>query len=153
MDSSGNLYITGYTEGILDGGSTSGERDLLITKYDSSGNKSWAVQVGNTRSEGRSIALDSSNNVYVAGYAYGDFDGNSNIGGSDVVIVKYNSSGVKQWAYQYGTTSDDFGEGIAVDSSGNLYVTGTTSGNFYGNVNAGSSDVFIMKLNSSGVVQ
>ena len=153
MDSSGNLYITGYTEGILDGGSTSGERDLLITKYDSSGNKSWAVQVGNTRSEGRSIALDSSNNVYVAGYAYGDFDGNSNIGGSDVVIVKYNSSGVKQWAYQYGTTSDDFGEGIAVDSSGNLYVTGTTSGNFYGNVNAGSSDVFLMKLNSSGVVQ
>ena len=89
----------------------------------------------------------------MAGYAYGDFDGNSNIGGSDVVIVKYNSSGVKQWAYQYGTTSDDFGEGIAVDSSGNLYVTGTTSGNFYGNVNAGSSDVFLMKLNSSGVVQ
>ncbi len=153
MDSSGNLYITGYTEGTLDGGSTSGERDLLITKYDSSGNKSWAVQVGNTRSEGRSIALDSSNNVYVAGYAYGDFDGNSNIGGSDVVIVKYNSSGVKQWAYQYGTTSDDFGEGIAVDSTGNLYVTGTTSGNFYGNVNAGSSDIFLMKLNSNGVVQ
>ena len=52
-----------------------------------------------------------------------------------------------------GTTSDDFGEGIAVDSSGNLYVTGTTSGNFYANVNAGSSDVFLMKLNSGGVVQ
>ena len=56
-------------------------------------------------------------------------------------------------AYQYGTSSDDFGEGIVVDSTGNLYVTGYTSGNFYGNVNAGSSDVFLMKLNSSGTIQ
>jgi len=153
MDSSGNLYITGYTEGILDGGTTSGERDLLITKYDSSGNKSWAKQVGNTRSEGRSIAVDSSGNAYVAGYTYGDFDGNSNIGGADIVVVKYDTSGTKQWAYQYGTSSDDFGEGIVVDSAGNLYVTGYTSGNFYGNVNAGSSDVFLMKLDSSGTIQ
>jgi hypothetical protein len=153
MDSSGNLYITGYTEGILDGGATSGERDLLITKYDSSGNNSWAKQIGNTRSEGRSIALDSSGNAYVAGYTYGDFDGNSNIGGADIVVVKYNSSGTKQWSYQYGTSSDDFGEGIVVDSTGNLYVTGYTSGNFYGNVNAGSSDVFLMKLSSSGTIQ
>ena len=153
MDSSGNLYITGYTEGILDNGTTSGERDLLITKYDSSGNNSWAKQVGNTRSEGRSIALDSSGNAYVAGYTYGDFDGNSNLGGADIVVVKYDSSGTKQWAYQYGTSSDDFGEGIVVDSAGNLYVTGYTSGNFYGNVNAGGSDVFLMKLNSSGIIQ
>ncbi|MBC8428068.1 MAG: SBBP repeat-containing protein [Candidatus Pelagibacter sp.] len=153
MDSSGNLYITGYTEGILDGGTTSGERDLLITKYDSSGNNSWAKQVGNTRSEGRSIAVDSSGNSYVVGYTYGDFDGNTNIGGADIVIVKYNSSGTKQWSYQYGTSSDDFGEGIVVDSAGNLYVTGYTSGNFYGNVNAGGSDFFLMKLNSSGIIQ
>ena len=47
----------------------------------------------------------------------------------------------------------DFGEGIVVDSAGNLYVTGYTSGNFYGNVNAGGSDVFLMKLNSSGIIQ
>ena len=153
MDSSGNLYITGYTEGILDNGTTSGERDLVITKYDSSGNNSWAKQIGNTRSEGRSIALDSSGNAYVAGYTYGDFDGNSNIGGADIVVVKYDSSGTKQWSYQYGTSSDDFGEGIVVDSTGNLYVTGYTSGNFYGNVNAGGSDVFLMKLNSSGIIQ
>ena len=153
MDSSGNLYITGYTEGILDNGTTSGERDLLITKYDSSGNNLWAKQVGNTRSEGRSIAVDSSGNAYVAGYTYGDFDGNSNLGGADIVVVKYDTSGTKQWSYQYGTSSDDFGEGIVVDSSGNLYVTGKTSGNFYGNVNAGSSDVFLMKLNSSGIIQ
>ena len=69
------------------------------------------------------------------------------------MVVKYNSSGTKQWSYQYGTSSDDFGEGIVVDSAGNLYVTGRTSGNFYGNVNAGNSDVFLMKLNSSGIIQ
>ena len=69
------------------------------------------------------------------------------------MVVKYDTSGTKQWAYQYGTSSDDFGEGIVVDSAGNLYVTGYTSGNFYGNVNAGSSDVFLMKLDSSGTIQ
>ena len=99
------------------------------------------------------VATDSSGNVYVVGYANGDFDGNTNIGLKDIIIAKYNSSGAKQWSYQYGTTSDDYGTGIAIDSSDNIFLTGYTGGGLYGNTNAGSYDIFVIKLNTSGIIQ
>ena len=45
---------------------------------------------------GFGITSDSSGNVYVTGYTYGDLDGNTSAGSNDVFVVKYNSSGVKQ---------------------------------------------------------
>ena len=48
-------------------------------------------------SEGEDVLANSSGNVYVTGYTYGDFDGNKNLGSKDIIIVKDNSSGTKQW--------------------------------------------------------
>ena len=70
-----------------------------------------------------------------------------------LIIVKYNSSGTKQWTKQYGTSSDDEGKGITLDSSGYIYITGHTNGGLYGNTNAGYTDIFLMKLDSSGIIQ
>jgi hypothetical protein len=67
--------------------------------------------------------------------------------------VKYNSSGVKQWTKQLGTSSFDNGYGLTVDSSDNIYVTGRTAGGLDGNTNSGSNDLFLVKYNSSGVKQ
>ena len=153
LDGTGYVYITGYTEGILDGGSVSGDRDVFIAKYNTSGTQQWIKQLGDTNSEGEDIVADSSGNVYVTGYTYGDFDGNKNLGNKDIIIVKYNSSGTKQWTKQYGTSAYDEGKGITLDSSGYLYITGHTSGGLYGNTNAGSYDIFLMKLDSSGTIQ
>ena len=61
--------------------------------------------------------------------------------------------GPKQWSYQYGTTFYDYGTGIAIDSSDNIYITGYTQGGLYGNTNAGSYDIFVIKLNTSGIIQ
>ena len=83
----------------------------------------------------------------------GTLDGNSNIGYADIIIAKYNSSGTKQWSYQYGTTSSDYGTGIVIDSSDNIYITGYTGGGLYENTSAGSSDIFVIKLNTSGIIQ
>ena len=71
----------------------------------------------------------------------------------DIIIVKYNSSVTKQWTKQYGTSSDDEGKGITLDSSGYIYITGHTNGGLYGNTNAGYTDIFLMKLDSSGIIQ
>jgi hypothetical protein len=68
-------------------------------------------------------------------------------------LVKYNSAGTKQWTRQLGTTSDDRGFGVAVDTSGNVYVSGQTAGGLDGNTSAGGNDIFLVKYNSSGVKQ
>ena len=98
----------------------------------------WIATLG-----GRGVEVDSSGNVYVCGY-------NSSIGqGShEIYLVKYNSSGVIQWQRSLGGTSSDYGHGLALDSSGGLYIGGFTS-----SAGQGGNDMMIAKYNSSGAIQ
>ena len=89
----------------------------------------------------------------MTGYTYGDLDGNTSSGGQDIILVKYNSSGTKQWTKQLGTSSNDVGNGVTTDSSDNIYVTGYTEGDLDGNTNLGQKDIFLVKYNSDGVKQ
>ena len=153
-DSSGNFYVTGFTYQHLDGNTSAGNADLFVVKYNSSGTKQWTKQLGTSKHDrARGVATDSSGNVYVTGDTYGGLDGNTNAGYNDLFVVKYNSSGTKQWTKQMGTSSTDLANGIATDSSGNVYVAGGTYGGLDGNTNAGNSDLFVVKYNSSGTKQ
>jgi len=160
-DSSDNIYVTGYTFGGLDGNTKSGIclncSDIFLVKYNSSGTKQWTKQLGALLDDrGHGVTVDSSNNIYVTGYTNAvvvGLDGNTNSGGYDVFLVKYNSSGTKQWTKQLGTSTDDYGYGVAADSSDNIYVTGNTGGGLDGNTNLGDSDIFLVKYNSDGVKQ
>ena len=89
----------------------------------------------------------------MTGYTAGGLDGNTSAGDKDLFVVKYNSSGTKQWTKQLGTSSSDNATGVATDSSGNVYVTGWTYGGLDGNTNAGIWDIFVVKYNSDGVKQ
>jgi hypothetical protein len=153
-DSSGNVYVTGYTLGGLDNNTNAGSSDLFVVKYNSSGAKQWTQQLGTSSGDSANgIATDSSGNVYVTGYTSGGLDNNTNAGSSDLFVVKYNSSGAKQWSQQFGSSSSDQAKGVATDSSGNVYVTGYTSGGLDNNTNAGGNDLFVVKYNSEGVKQ
>jgi len=153
-DSSGNVYVTGGTKGGLDGNTSSGDTDLFVIKYNSSGTKQWTKQLGSAvRDSANGIAIDSSGNVYVTGVTFGGLDWNTSAGTNDLFVVKYNSSGTKQWTKQLGSASSDFANGVTTDSSGNVYVAGATYGGLDGNTNAGNSDLFVVKYNSSGTKQ
>ena len=65
-------------------------------------------------------------------------------------MVKYNSSGTKEWTEQLGSESTDTANGVATDSSGNVYLGGVTKGRLNGKSNSGRTDIFVIKYNSSG---
>ena len=162
-DSSGNSYVTGFFAESASFGSTtltsSGGEDIFVAKLDSSGNWLWAKQAGGTGLDiGYGIATDSSGNSYVTGFfaesaSFGSTTLTSS-GGEDIFVAKLDSSGNWLWAKQAGGTSPDYGWGIAIDSSGNSYVTGYFEGTAsFGTTNLTSSgvqDIFIAKLDSSG---
>jgi lipopolysaccharide export system protein LptA len=153
-DGNGNVYVTGYTYGGLDGNVSAGGYDLFLVKYDSAGEKKWTKQLGTAGADfAQDAAADGSGNIYITGYTYGGLDGNSNAGGYDAFLVKYNNEGTKEWTRQLGTGDSDYATGIAVDGSGNIYVTGYTYGGLDGNPNAGGSDAFLVKYDSEGVKQ
>lgn len=119
--------------------------------------KAWTQQVGTINNDsidnGHSITVDASGNIYVTGYTDGSFDSFSNQGSHDIFIIKYNSAGTKQWTHQFGTPQADVGKAIAVDASGNIYVTGWTSGNLDGIQNKGGLDAYLAKFDSTGTKQ
>ena len=155
VDSSDNIYVTGYTKEVYDGNSNSENYDIFLMKYNSSGTKQWTKQLGNSAADiGMGVAVDSSDNIYVTGIASGGLDRNTGSVGEDIVLVKYNSSGTKQWTKQLGSSSSDFAWDVTVDSSDNIYVTGFTNGSLEENFNQGSYyDIFLVKYNSDGVKQ
>jgi len=118
VDGSGNVYVTGISDGSGTG------RDYATVKYNSSGVQQWVARYngpGNYDDFAWSLAVDGSGNVYVTGESYG---GTS----FDYATIKYNSSGVQQWVARYGPeNSFDGASSLAVDGSGNVYVTGNSS--------------------------
>jgi alpha-tubulin suppressor-like RCC1 family protein len=155
VDESGDVYVSGYTEGSLDGNTNAGSLDLFVVKYDASGVKQWTQQIGTTSFDIASgVSVDTSGDVYVAGYTSGGLDGNTNVGNySDLFVVKYDASGVKQWTRQLGGSGSDQAFGIDVDGSGNVYAAGWTYNNLDGNTSAGDRDLFVVKYDASGVKQ
>ncbi|HNZ26937.1 MAG TPA: hypothetical protein PKK13_06865, partial [Spirochaetota bacterium] len=147
VDSSGNVYAAGYQddtgsytygEGVSVAG-TYWSNNVVLVKYNSSGTALWAksVTAGTSYSRFYSVAVDSSGNVYAAGYQYGTgsltYGEGVSVAGSysdcNVVLVKYDSSGTALWAKSV-TAGDDYSEfnSVAVDSSGNVYAAGYQRG-------------------------
>ncbi len=125
---------------------------------------SWAEQAGGANIEELgSFAVDAAGNSYITGYyqgstAFGPYT-LANRGIYDVFVAKVDVSGNIVWASRAGGTNTEIGTGIAVDSAGNVYVTGVFNSStiYFGNTNNlyltrtfTSNDVFIAKLNSSG---
>jgi len=162
VDASNSVYVTGWTWPIT----LSSEYATFVTKLSSSGAYLWSTYLGEGIDDNRGggIAVDASNSVYVTGWTYvyrtvgwvsGGFDTTYNGGLSDAFVAKLSSGGEHLWSTYLGGGGEDRGYGIAVDASGDVYVTGSTgssgwtSGGFDTSYNGGG-DGFVVRLSSSG---
>ncbi|AFZ60550.1 SBBP repeat-containing protein [Anabaena cylindrica FACHB-243] len=151
-DSTGNAFITGYTDGTFSGNTSLGSYDGFVAKYSSTGTLAWVKQFGTT-SEDYSIAskTDSAGNTYVTGWTGGQFAGNTALGGYDGFLAKYNTSGTRLWVKQFGTNSNDYANGLSIDNQGNIYVSGWTEyGSFPSYTNQGGTDSYIALFDTNG---
>jgi Big-like domain-containing protein/Ig-like domain-containing protein/beta-propeller repeat-containing protein len=166
VDPDGNCYVTGQFSGAATFGGTNlmsiGQYDVYVAKYSKVGVLQWVRQAGSTNSTGDGgigIAVDGIGNCFVTGnfFATANF-GSTNltsVGARDIFIAKYDREGVLQWARGTGGTDYDGGQGIALDSAGNIYVTGGIRGSAsFGGTNIISNDdsAFLAKYDSSGTV-
>ncbi|PCC73017.1 hypothetical protein SAMN02745121_06521 [Nannocystis exedens] len=177
IDSQGDVYIVGTTtsEGLFDGmvGFTpwddelDGSIDAFIAKFDGTGGTLlWGTYYGGSGGETKALdcAVGSDDAVYVTGHttsANNELDGShfDTYGGmQDAFLVRYDSSGVLEWATYYGDTGTDQARGVAVDVSGTddlVYIVGLTDSDNDIAVNsttlrAGSTDAFITQFDVDG---
>jgi hypothetical protein len=122
VDDAGNIYITGITGTIYSPGTY---YDYATIKYDSAGGEQWVRRYngpGNSGDWANAIELDGSGNIYVTGTSYNS----STYYDCDYATIKYDSAGNEMWVRRYNGpgNSGDEAHAIAVDGSGNIYVTG-----------------------------
>lgn len=139
IDSSGNIYVAGRC-------GENGYGEYLTIKYNSAGDTLWTKKYdgpANGVDEGFAMTLDESGNAYVTGRSL------DNTSGYDYATIKYSPSGETVWVRRYNGTANDIDEAydIAVDNSGNIYVTGESNGQ------GGSIDFVTIKYDTDGVEQ
>jgi len=149
-DADGNIFVTGWCDGSIDGTPNQGNGDNFLAKYNPNGQQLWLKQWGTVNKDtGYSLATDADRNVYLSGYTTGTLYGPKN-GERDVFLAKFDSAGNELWGRQFGTDGHDQGWGNATDPAGNVYVAGETSGPLDGNTYAGALDIFLTKYDPAG---
>lgn len=138
VDNLGNVYVTGFSYG------NGTNNDFATIKYNTNGVIQWIQRYNgseNSDDHAYSIALDNSHNVYVTG----QINGNN----SNYQTIKYNSNGAFQWSQEYNGPRDsiDIATSVTVDNTGDIYVTGYSTG-----INS-LFDYATIKYNSNGIQQ
>lgn len=169
IDASGNVYMMGVTASTSDiataGAHETAVNDGFLVKFNSSGVRQWGTYF---EGSGNSCTIDASGNVYIVGYTHS----NSGIatagthqtvmaGSGDTFLVKFNTSGVKQWGTYFGGSGMENGFSCATDAVGNIYMAGqttsssgiATAGGHQTIFSGGTVDAFLVKFNPSGVMQ
>ncbi len=138
-DNSGNVYITGYSNG------GSSHDDYCTIKYNANGVELWVKRYNGTDNNddyGNSIVIDNFGNSYVTGAS-------TTVNDLDYVTIKYDANGNQQWISTYNGPGNgiDFPSSNAIDAQGNIYIAG------YSHVTNNNSDYCTIKLNNNGIQQ
>ncbi len=177
VDAAGNVYLVGSTNSTTNiasgghqntyGGSSNVffRGDAFLVKFDAAGVRQWATYYGGTNyNKGISCAVDSTGNVYLAGFSASTANiasaGHQNAyggGTEDAFLVKFNSTGTRLWASYYGGIGADYGYSCTTDGLGNVYLAGYTSSpsaiastGHQNTLGSSATDAFLVKFDESG---
>ncbi|CAM9819697.1 unnamed protein product [Scytosiphon promiscuus] len=147
-DADGNFFLAGLTSGSIDGlVDNEGEHDLAAMKIDVNGELLWTWQEGSAGDElFSSAAATDDGGVVLAGYSNGTFNGVASEGLTDFLAVKLDADGDVEWYWQQeGTDGEEDINACSKTTDGNVVLSGTTSGDWYG-VNSGYNAWVAVKL-------
>jgi hypothetical protein len=169
VDSVGGVVIAGFgdfSSPTTLGGSMltgAGGTDVFVAKFDTNGNHQWSKLFGDAKDQtSASVAVDSAGNIFVAGTFPGsiNFGGATltSAGGTDIYVAKLTQAGEHVWSSRFGDLSDQGFARIAVDSAGNVLLTGSYQGSVdFGGGSlvslggpVGGDDIYVAKLDGSG---
>jgi arginine repressor len=136
QSSDGGYVVAGYTQSFGAGG-----RDIYVVKLDSSGNIIWTKTIGGSSGDEAGSIIRSSDGGYIVAGRTSSFGA----GSGDIYVVKLDSSGNVVWAKTIGGSSNDWAISITQSSDGGYVVAGSTW-----SFGAGSGDIYVVKLDSSG---
>jgi gliding motility-associated-like protein len=184
-DNAGNVYIAGYSistafplqalPGAYFQSASGGATDAFIMKFSNNGALLWTTYYGGSGSEeSHRLAIDGSNNIYMAGWTSSTNFPLQNLAGAynqsvygggtrDAFLVKFSNSGTLQWATYYGGSGSETAFSLAIDVSNNVYMAGQTSsstnfplqnlgGAFNQSVYGGINDAFLVKFSNTGTL-
>lgn len=149
-DSAGNVIVVGICKDVPPAGKYH-DSNAFVVKCDSYGVPTWQRVISGTGHSGSSagteqanaVAVDSADNIYVLGRSNSS---GLTAGNYDMFLMRYNPSGLLLWQKKIGGTSSESAGSIAIDSSDNIYVTGSSSST------ADSDQGFVAKLNGAGQI-
>lgn len=169
----GRVAYSGSTTNLSSNGAfqtsfAGGTWDILLAKFDSTGNRVWCTYYGTSGTEGtQSLCIDQNANIYGLGHA-----GNAGlattgayqstvIGGSDMFIFSFDSSGNRRWATYFGDSLTEYPQCIHLSDSSSLLVSGqsdspngiASSGTKLNSTYAGGGDAVLIKFSTSGNFQ
>ena len=139
VDGLGNVFISGFTRGSLDGTIT-GNVNAFVSKYDSSGNLAWTRQLGIANTDSWGVSADDLGNVFISGDAL-----------REAFVSKYDSAGNLDWTRQFPISGGTIrSRGVSADGLGNVYISGRVHGPFPGGTFSLLGDAFVAKYDSAG---
>ncbi|MCP3065843.1 VWD domain-containing protein [Myxococcus sp. K38C18041901] len=170
-ETTGDVYVTGYTLGSFVTGVTASGTDIIVARYLANGTASTALQFGSTSNRNdyaRGVTVDRDGKVYIGGYSNGVFPTQTTKGANtyDLVLLKYSADlSAREWVRQDGTSGVDYAYALTASRNAigatEIYLVGQTTGSLTpdatlsnGNpANSGGWDAVILQYSTAGVKQ
>jgi enterochelin esterase-like enzyme len=147
-DTTGNVYVTGYTRGNL-AATNLGDKDVYLAKLDPNGSQLWVQQFGSAgEDKGWGVAA-TGDGVRLGGMTSGAMG--TPAGALDGWVARYDAAGNRAWLQQFGTAGNEEVWGLTADAVGDTYVAAYSAGSFAGPL-AGDKDIVAARFDPSGVM-